>query len=104
MATTVNEECKDLSQVVIILLQKSFHPGAMYQCKKKAICEFDPPRYFRIVGNRGEEDDDCLCIVFLAFDKGSKARVDIILHFSLPYTGSWIQTPRKRVAKGAREA
>lgn len=26
----------------------------------------------------------CLCIVFLALDKGSKARVDIILDFSLP--------------------
>ena len=55
------------------------------------------------MGNRGKEDD-CLCIVLLALDKGSKARVDIILDFSLPYTGSWIQTPRKRVAKGAREA
>ena len=75
----------------------------MYQYKKKAICEFDPPRHFRIVDNRGKEDD-CLCIVLLSLDKGSKARVDIILDFSLPYTGSWIQTPRKRVAKGAREA
>ena len=76
----------------------------MYQYKKKAICEFDSLRHFRIVGNCGEEEYDCFCIVFLALDKGSKAIVDIILHFSLPYTGSGIQTPRKRVAKGAREA
>ena len=48
---------------------------------------------FRIVGNRGKEDG-CLCIVFLALDKqGSKARVDIISGFSLPYTGSGI--PKK---------
>lgn len=55
------------------------------------------------MGNSGEKEDDSLCIVFLALDKGSKAIVDIILDFSLPYAGSWIQTPRKRVAKGARE-
>ena len=37
----------------------------MYQYKKKAISEFDPPRHFRIVSNCGKEED-CLCILFLA--------------------------------------
>ena len=54
------------------------------------------------MSNRGKEDG-CLCFVFLALDKqGSKARVDIISGFSLRYTGSGIQTLRKRVAKGLR--
>lgn len=64
----------------------------MYQYEKKAICEFDPPRHSEPWAIVAKKMVACVLFFFALDKQGSKARVDIISGFVLPYTGSGIQT------------